>query len=150
MSLISFGLLCTAFAQSFLHFAVFKANHLTFIILVTILYSFTETLIIFFFVGTGVSIKEYTAEHKLSTEYHKKSIDIKRQVYPPQMLNILSMTIVFILTGAVDTGRIPVWIYQFLFFVAIIQYLDAKRIQHACFRENTKNILAMSGLRLGQ
>jgi hypothetical protein len=135
-----------AFAQSFLKFHVLQASHLPFMILTCIVYFFTETLVIFFFVGTGVSVKEYTQEHKLDTGFHKRSIAIKHKVYPPLMLNILFMVILFILVGAVDTHRMPAWPYQILFVACLAHYIKAKMVQHECFRDNTKIILEMSGV----
>ena len=146
LSFLTFGILILAFVQSFSHFFIFKANHLTFMILTSIIYLFTETLIIFFFVGTGVSIKEYTQEHHLSLDYHRNSLAIKRRVYPPLLLNILFMIILFVLVGAVDTGRMPTWIYQTLFGFCIVHFLFVKKIQHKCFRDNTNNILRMAGI----
>ncbi len=146
LSLLTFGMLLLALLQSFFHFFIFKANHLTFMILTSIIYLFTETLIIFFFVGTGVSIKEYTLEHHLKPDYHRKSIAVKRRVYPPLLLNMLCMIILFALVGAVDTGRISVWIYQTLFGLCIVHFIFVKKIQHECFRDNTNNILRMAGV----
>lgn len=146
MSLLTLLMLEVAMLQNFLDFRIFQANQVTFIILTSIVYLFTETLVIFFFVGTGVSVKEYTAEHKLKPDFHRKSIAIKRRVYPPQLLNMLIMMTVFILIGAVDTGRIPVWVYRLFFVAGLVHFLHAKKIQHQCFRENTDNILAMAGV----
>ena len=78
LSLLSFITLITALLQSFLEFLVFNANQITFIILTSIIYLFTETLVIFFFVGTGVSIKEYSQAQKISLDFYKKTIQIKR------------------------------------------------------------------------
>lgn len=147
LSLLTFILLITGLAQSFLHFLVLKAGHLTFMLLTSILYLFTETLIIFFFVGTGVSVKEYAQEHKLGPDFHKRSLAIKYRVYPPLLLNILLMIIVFVLVGAVDTRRVSVSVYQAFFTVALIHFIKVKIIQHRCFRDNTRVILDMAGLR---
>ena len=144
LSLLTFGVLVIAFLQSFLHFHVMQANHVTFMILTSILYFFTETLVIFFFVGTGVSIKEYTINHKLNPEHHKHSVAIKRRVYPPLLLNMLFMIILFVLVGAVDTHRFPKWLYSFVFFSCIIHYVRIKIVQHQCFRDNTRIVLSMS------
>jgi len=146
MSLLTFLMLLLALIQNYLDFLIFQANQVTFIILTSIVYLFTETLIIFFFVGTGVSIKEYTQEKNLKPDYHRKSLVIKRRVYPPQLLNMLLMMTLFILIGAVDTGRMSIWVYRSFFVVGLIHFLYAKKIQHQCFRENTENILAMTGL----
>jgi amino acid permease len=115
-------------------------------ILVSIVYAFTETLVIFFFVGTGVSVRDYTNDNNLDTKYHKKSIGIKRVVYPPLLMNMLYMIILFVIVGAVDTMRVAPWIYYLLFVFCIFDYVRIKIIQNTCFRENTENILAMSGI----
>ena len=146
LSLLTFIMFLVAFTQSFLNFHVLHASHLTFMILTCIIYSFTETLVIFFFVGTGVSVKEYTRDHNLDTGFHKRSLAIKHKVYPPLMLNILFMIILFVLVGAVDTHRMPAWTYQIIFIGCLIHYIKAKIIQHECFRDNTKIILEMSGV----
>ena len=101
----------------------------------------------FLFVGTGVSIKEYAQTHKLDPTYHKRSLGIKFRVYPPPLLNILLMIIVFILVGAVDTYRVPAIVYQALFVVALLHFVKVKMIQHRCFRDNTRIILNMAGVK---
>lgn len=147
LSIATFFALCAAFLQSFLFFHVLKANHVTFMILTSILYFFTETLVIFFFVGTGVSIKEYARAHHLNPQYHKRAIAIKRRVYPPLLCNILFMAILFISVGAVDTHRLPLWLYDCLFLGCLIDYVRIKIIQNDCFKENTWIILGMSGMK---
>ncbi len=147
MSIVTFLALVIAFFQSFLNFHVINANHVTFMILTSILYAFTETLVIFFYVGTGVSIKEYTAEHKLDHSFHKRSIAIKRKVYPPLLLNMLFMVVLFVLVGAVDTHRIPLLVYDLFFLFCLIDYARIKIVQNDCFRYNTQIILEMSGLK---
>lgn len=147
LSLVTFILLLVGLAQSFLHFPVLKAGHLTFMLLTSIVYLFTETLTIFFFVGTGVSVKEYTQEHKLTPDFHKRSLAIKYRVYPPLLLNLLLMVLVFVLVGAVDTPRMPAVVYQALFAIAFIHFIKVKMIQHRCFRDNTRIILDMVGVK---
>ena len=149
MSLVTFIALLVAFAQSFTNFPIFHAGHVTFMIFTCVLYFFTETLVMFFFVGTGVSVKEYTQTHKLGPQFHKRSIDLKRKIYPPQLLNILFMIILFILVGAVDTYRVPRWIYQFIFIGCVVHYIRIKVIEHVCFKQNTELILEMSGVTRG-
>ena len=146
LSLLTFMSLCIAFVQSFFHFPIFQSNHVTFMIFTSILYVFTETLIIFFFVGTGVSIKEFSSEHQLDPSFRKRSISLKHKIYPPQMLNLLFLIILFVIVGAVDTHRIPAWLYQLYFIFCIYDYAHNKIIQNACFRENTKIVLDMSGI----
>jgi hypothetical protein len=141
-------MLGTAFLQTIFPFSVGQAGPLTFMILTSIIYLLTETLVIFFFVGTGVSIREYSQEHQLKPNFHHKSIDIKRKVYPPLLWNMLGMIILFIGLGGVDTGKVAVSWYQGYFLLCLAHFIYAKIIQHQCFKENTFNILAMSGIEL--
>lgn len=146
MSLLTFLSLTTGLFQSVFKFPVFSANHPVFMIFTSVLYCFTETLVIFFFVGTGVSIKEYTQQHNLPLTFRKESLKIKREVYPPLMMNMLYMIILFVLVGAVDTHRVPVYIYVPFFIFCVLDYIRIKWIQNQCFRKNTGLILRMSGL----
>jgi len=147
-SLLTFIMLCLTGLSGYFHFLIFNANHPTFAILTIIIYLFTETLVIFFFVGTGVSVKEYTQEHKLDTQFHRRSIALKRRVYPPLLLNMLLVMVLFITGGAVDTHRLPGWAHGVLFLICIVHFLKAAYVQHLCFKEDTALIIEMSGLEL--
>lgn len=146
-SLISLGMLLTVLAQSFVPFKVLAASPLSFLILTSIIYLFTETLIMFFFVGTGVSVKEYMQEQKIHGDFHQRSIAIKRRVYPPQLLNLLILMIAFIFFGAADNHKISLWLYRTVLLIGILQFLNAKWVQNTCFRENTQIILDMAGIK---
>ena len=132
--------------QGHFQFKLLHANHPTFALLTMIIYLFTETLVMFFFVGTGVSIKEYVLERKLSTDFQKRSFKVKMRVYPPLLLNILLFMILFISGGAVDTHRIPNGIHGMLFLIVLIHFLYVIYVQHLCFKENTQIVLEMSGI----
>jgi hypothetical protein len=147
LSVVSFFMLSTVFCQSIKPFYVFNASPMSFLILTSIIYLFTETLIIFFFVGTGVSVKEFMQENKIYGNFHKRMISLKRQIYPPQLLNIFIVMVTFILYGAADTGKMPLWIFRSLLLVTLIDFIYAKIIQHNAFKDNTYIILEMSGLK---
>lgn len=147
LSLLTFIMLLIMMLQSFIVMPFFKIPALTFLVLTSIVYCFTETLIIFFFVGTGVSVRDYSKENHLSDEYKKRSLNIKYKIYPPTMLNLLFMIILFILPGAVHAGKVPAAVYQGFFMVCLAHYVYTKIVQHECFRDNTDNILAMAGIK---
>jgi hypothetical protein len=147
LSLVSFLMLGIVFCQSFKAFHVFNASPMSFLILTSIIYLFTETLVMFFFVGTGVSVKEYMLENKIYGDFHKRMITLKRYVYPPQLLNILILMVAFILYGAADTGKMSIWIYRGLIGLGFAHFIYAKILQHKAFKDNTFIILEMSGLK---
>ncbi len=146
-SLLSLGMLGVVICQSFNPFYVLNASPMSFLILTSIVYLLTETLVIFFFVGTGVSVKEYVLEHHLPTELYKRMLTIKYSMYPPLMLNLLIFMTAFILYGAADTGKIPHWIYSISLCAGLIHWCYAKKLQHGAFKDNTRIILEMSGIK---
>ncbi|MDP6568462.1 MAG: hypothetical protein QGI16_05535 [Candidatus Marinimicrobia bacterium] len=130
--------------QGYFEFYVISANHVTFGFFTAIIYLFTEVLVMFFFVGTGVSIKEYIQEKGVSTEFHKNSLAIKKKLYPPTLTNVFLVMTVFIIGGGVDTGSIPGWMHGILFLFALYHFTTTIRTQHNCFKENTALILEMT------
>lgn len=146
LTALSFCLLIVSGLQGVFQFQIFHAPHPIFALLAVIIYLFTETLVIFFFVGTGVSIRDYTFEHKFDTIYRKRSLATKRRVYPPILLNMFMIMALFISGGAVDTRHLPGWLHGLFFLICMIHFIKMVQIQHQSFREETAIILEMSGI----
>ena len=67
---------------------------------ISMIFIATQTLVMFFFVGTGVSIKEYIQENpSINSSYHHKSIQLKRKLYPPTMAVTIFFVAMVILDG---------------------------------------------------
>jgi len=146
LTILSFVMLVITGLQGHFSFPFLNVNHPTFALLTVIIYLFTQTLVIFFFVGIGVSIKEYVKKHKVNPNFHKRSLSIKMRVYPPLLLNMLLIMILFISGGAVDTHRIPAWSHGILFCVCLLHYMQVIGRQHFAFKESTAIILEMAGV----
>ena len=146
LTLVSVFLLAVTGCQGYLHFQIMGLNHPSFALFTTIIYLFTETLVIFFFVGTHSSIKEYVQEQERDPEFYAHAKSIKRTLFPPMMLNIALVMAVFIIGGGVDTLVIPGWLHGALFIVAFLHFVKTILIQHRCFKVNTRIILDMYGL----
>ena len=147
LTAVSFLMLFLSGLQGYFHFNILHAAHPTFALLTVIIYLFTQTLIIFYFVGIGVSIKEYVQDHKLIPEYQKRSFQVKRQVYPPILWNLLLVMILFISGGAVDTKHIPGWSHGLLFAISLLHFVKVIVIEHQSFKEATSIVLDMSGIK---
>ena len=69
------------------YFDFFITNRISFDLIVSIIFIAAQTLVIFFFVGTGVNVREYLESHpELGGELYKKMFAIKRRLYPPTMM----------------------------------------------------------------
>ncbi len=144
---LSFVLLAFTGIQGYAGFVFFGINHPTMALLTAVVYLFTSTLIMFFFVGTGVSVKEYILEKRGGTpEHYQRCIQIKRKSYPPMLWNLLWVSALFIVGGAVHTHRVPGWIHGLLFWVALLHWGKTIVVQHQCFKENTQIMLETFGV----
>ena len=58
------------------------------------------------------------------------------KVFPHLTLNMVLVGIVFMLGGAVQTGRISGWIHGMLFIVTFFHFMYTTFLQHNGFKEN--------------
>ena len=150
LMILSFTFLLLNGLQGFFGFSIYKANHIAFAFFSTILYMFTQTLIMFYFIGAGKKIKETIIENNLKKETYKEVIELKRRLFTPLTLNMLFVGIAFILGGAVHTGGINKLWHSGFFILSIIHYLKVIIIQHNSFIENNKTLLKVGEELLNQ
>ena len=127
------------------YFDFFLTNRISFDLIVSIIFIAAQTLVMFFFVGTGVNVREYLETHpELGDELYRKMFAIKRRLYPPTMiLTILFMAMV-IVDGIFYFGKISEWWFHILYFLTLYYYYKATKEQHASFIGSTKIVLKMT------
>ena len=127
------------------YFDLWAQNHITLDLLVSIIFIASQTLVMFFFVGTGVNVREYLESHKeLGDELYHKMFSIKRKLYPPTMMvTILFMSMV-IIDGAFFIGKVSEWWFHILYLLTIYYYFKATIVQHVSFKESTQIVLEMT------
>ena len=147
MSITSLAGLTLVGLGGFLHRGFLGMNHPTLALLVSVIFLATETLVMFFFVGTGVSIKEYIHDHAgVDHDFHRRSVAIKRVLYPPTLNVTLVVMVTFVIGGAVDRHLISHWWHLAGWIISMWLFLRALRVQHRALRDNTAIILEMVGL----
>ena len=100
----SYFLLFLSGLQGHYQFLIIKASHQQFALFSTIIYMFSETLIMFYFIGSGIAIKKEILNLKIKTNSYEKVKKTKMKLFPHLTLNMLLIGAVFILGGAVQTG----------------------------------------------
>ena len=86
-------------------------------------------------------------EENLDPKFHRRSIELKRKLYPPLLLNMALVMGLFVSGGAADTRHIPGWMHGLFFCICFLHFLKTVRVEHSCFKENTAIILDMSGIK---
>ena len=133
---ITFILLVLTGMQGYYKFQIIQANHSQFALLSTIFYMLTETLIMFYFIGSGTAIKKAIQATGISTNLYDNVKKTKMKLFPHLTLNMVFIGTVFILGGAVQTGEMSGWIHGLLFDLAFIHFLYTTFLQHRGFKEN--------------
>ena len=90
---------------------------------------FGHSMTMFYFIGTGVRLKELVAEHAVHEEdLIRPTVRFKMRVFPITMLAILATIVTFILGGGVDTGSLPGWVHLILALAALtLQFLAIQK-----------------------
>ena len=128
------------------YFNVWPTNHITLDFLVSIIFIAAQTLVMFFFVGTGVNIKEYIQEHpEIGDKFYKGILGIKRKLYPPTMMVTMLFMVAVILDGAYFLGKVNEWWFHIFYLLTLYYYFKASFAQHRAFIGSTNIVLAMTG-----
>ncbi len=128
------------------YFDFWAQNHITLDLLVSIVFIAGQTLVMFFFVGTGVNIREYLeANPSLGKDLYKKMFAIKRKLYPPTMMVTVLFMVMVIIDGAFFIGKVSEWWFHILYILTLYSFFKATIIQHNSFKESTDIVLKMTG-----
>ena len=128
------------------YFDFWAQNHITLDLLVSIVFIAGQTLVMFFFVGTGVNIREYLeANPSLGKNLYKKMFAIKRKLYPPTMMVTVLFMVMVIIDGAFFIGKVSEWWFHILYILTLYYFFKATIIQHNSFKESTDIVLKMTG-----
>ena len=133
LMIFSFILLLINGLQGYLHFKIYNATHIQFAFLSTIFYMFSESWIMFYFIGSGKTIKETILNNNLDKNIYKKVILSKKKLFPHITMNILIIGTVFVIGGGVHTKAISSTIHGVLFLVSMIHFLYLIKLQHKNF-----------------
>ena len=130
--------------QGYFQFQLIQASHPQFALITAIFYMLTETLVMFYFIGSGTAIKNTILTEGLETNLYVKVKKTKMKLFPHLTLNMIFIGTVFILGGAVQTGRVSGWIHGILFDVSLLHFIYTTILQHQGFKENVEIIEDLS------
>ena len=133
--------------QWIFRFDIYNANYISFSFVSTILYMFTQTLIMFYLIGAGKKVKELIIEYKLDKSTYDEVIKIKRELFPGLTLNILFIGTAFVLGGGVQTKVLSKYWHYAIFAIGLLHYIKIIILQHKALIKNA-DILSRIGKEL--
>ena len=127
------------------YFDFFITNRISFDLIVSIIFIAAQTLVMFFFVGTGVNVREYLESHaELGDKLYRKMFAIKRRLYPPTMMVTMLFMAMVIVDGVYYFGKISEWWFHILYFSTLYYFYKATKEQHISFIGSTEIVLEMT------
>ena len=141
LMIISFILLSVNGAQGYLNFKIYNATHIQFAFISTIFYMFTESWIMFYFIGSGKTIKETIISYKLNKNIYDDVLESKRKLFPHITMNVLLIGTVFVIGGGVHTKAISAMTHGVLFFGGLIHFIYVIYLQHYYFKDTARILI---------
>ncbi len=135
MMLSNFLIILLTGLMGYFKFTVWGAAHAPFAVFAIIVFILTETLVMFFFIATGKSIKQMIRHDHRFIEYWEQTINVKKQVFPQIILTITLIGILFIHGGVIDNGLPFSWLHGPLFILAFLQHAWSLIIKNRSFRQ---------------
>ena len=130
--------------QCYFYFNIFEAGYQQFALFSTTFYMFSQTLVMFYFIGSGKTIKETIVAYNLDKNIYDDVLLSKRKLFPHITLNVLLIGTVFVIGGGVHTKSIPILAHSILFFISLIHFIYLIYLQHFYFKD-TARILSHLG-----
>lgn len=139
-------LLTAAVAQGFTGISVLGAGHPAFGFFTTIVFLLTQTAVIFFFVATGVSVRDFVRERGLAPDLITRSRRAHGPVSGQTTLSLLLVIGAAVSGGAFAAAAIPRWLHLAAVAVTYAHFLMLVVMQHRAFRTQTGIIVRMAEL----
>jgi len=128
------GLIATG-VMGFQSTPVHVATHIFFALGTVVIGLFSQSMTMFFFIGTGKELKE-KAENDAEVVRQTKSF--KARVFPAATYAMLVLMVTFIMGGGVSSGKTPRWLHLGLSLASVLMYGRAYWIQLRAMDENAR------------
>ncbi len=122
-------------ASGYWGFSILGASHTRFALFTILIFTITETVVMYFFITTGKAIKSAIESGLGNDSLWKRERKLKMVLFPQLMLTIFLVGGWFIHIGAVENQISHYWIHNILFLIAYIHHLWLLRIKNNSFKE---------------
>ena len=109
------------------------ANHILMALVTVVIALFSQSMTMFFFIGTGKELKEKSNQDSGVVEQTKS---FKSRVFPAAMWAMTAIMVTFITGGGVGSGKTPRWLHDAFTLITIFFFVRAYVIQIRAMNEN--------------
>ena len=110
-----------------------QADHIIVAIVTVVIGLFSQSMTMFFFIGTGKELKDASDQ---DADVVQRTRAFKSKVFPAAMWAMAAIMVTFITGGGVGQGKTPVWLHDALAALSIVMFARAYVIQIRAMNEN--------------
>jgi hypothetical protein len=122
------GLVATSIA-GFMATPTRAAQHILFALMTVVLGLFSQSMTLFFFIGTGKQLKDKVKDTVHDADVRRATRALTMKVSPAATYAMFVIMITFITGGGVGSGRTPRWLHDVLTVASIVMYARAYWIE---------------------
>jgi len=109
------------------------ADHIILAIVTVVAGLFSQSMTMFFFIGTGKELKDKSNQ---DADVVRRTRAFKSKVFPTAMYAMATIMITFIMGGGVGTGKTPRWLHDALAAASLLMFARAYWVQIHAMHEN--------------
>jgi hypothetical protein len=109
------------------------ATHIIIALVTVVIGLFSQSMTMFFFIGTGKELKEKSEQ---DANVVQRTRVFKSRVFPAAMWAMTAIMVTFITGGGVGMGKTPIWLHDALAALSIFMFGRAYWIQIRAMNEN--------------
>jgi hypothetical protein len=122
------GLIATSIA-GFMATPTRVAQHIMFALVTVVLGLFSQSMTLFFFIGTGKQLKDKVKDTIHDADVRRATRALTMKVSPAATYAMFILMITFITGGGVASGKTPRWLHDALVIASIVMYARAYWIE---------------------
>jgi hypothetical protein len=131
------GLIATSI-MGFLSTPVHVAQHILFALGTVVVGLFSQSMTMFFFIGTGRQLKDKTQGTENEADVKASTRRFSMKVSPAATFAMAVLMVTFIMGGGVASGKTPRWLHDLLSLATIALYARAYWIEVNAVNENAR------------
>jgi len=110
-----------------------QADHIMVAIVTVVIGLFSQSMTMFFFIGTGKELKDKSDQN---TDVVQRTKVFKSKVFPAATYSMAAIMITFIMGGGVGSGKTPVWLHNALAAISLLLFARAYWVEIHAMQEN--------------
>jgi hypothetical protein len=114
------------------------SRHISFGIFSTLVTLLAHSMMMFYLIGKGKSVKDAMAEHSLTGDYYRRIAAARKPVFSIGTLAMVVTMVTAIMGASVDTGVLPPMIHAMVAYGAIACNLAAAKIEISALTESSR------------